>query len=256
MPQLEILLITYYFAVPDRDVERQLMHTPIMTHAMLPNLRRFGLRGVRAYSEAVLSRITASRLENFQIGYLEPLTFSVPQLVLFMARTENLRFDHAEFRFSSEQVYVSVNPPETSMSLAAFSIIVRCWHLDWQVSSVALISDALSQIFSVVEHLTLLHRIHTRSSEEHGEVDRTEWRKLLRPFSNVKTLRIDDGLVGELSRCLRLDDGEHPLELLPELQELTYSKIGNPKDAVTSFIDARQKAGRPVTLIKSNHSSE
>jgi hypothetical protein len=65
--------------------------------------------------------------------------------------------------------------------------------------------------------------VHSRSSEEHNEVDRTEWRKLLRSFSNVKTLRVDDGLVKELSRSLRLDDGELPLELLPELQELTYS---------------------------------
>ena len=91
---------------------------------------------------------------------------------------------------------------------------------------------------------------HSRSSGEHNEVERTEWRKLLRSFTNVKTLHIEDGLVGELSRYLRLDDGENPTGLLPELQELTYSGIGNP-NAFTSFIDARQNAGCPVTLIKS-----
>ena len=31
----------------------------------------------------------------------------------------------------------------------------------------------------------------------------------------------------ELSRCLQLDDGEVSLEVLPELQELTYSYSGN-----------------------------
>jgi hypothetical protein len=45
-----------------------------------------------------------------------------------------------------------------------------------------------------------------------------------------------------------LEDGELPLELLPELQELTHSGSGNTGDAFTSFIDARQNAGRPVTL--------
>jgi hypothetical protein len=115
----------------------------------------------------------------------------------------------------------------------------------------AQISNALSPIFSAVEHLTLTHRLHNRSSEEHNKVERIEWRKLLRSFSNVKTLRISDGLVGELSRCLRLDDGEYPLELLPELQELTYSGSGNAENPFTSFIDARQNAGRPVNLIKS-----
>jgi len=64
----------------------------------------------------------------------------------------------------------------------------------------------------------------------------------------VKTLRIGNGLTEELSRCLRLEDGEHPLEVLPELQGLTYSGSGNA-GAFTSFTDSRQNAGRPVTLI-------
>jgi hypothetical protein len=252
MPQLEMLLIVFHFPVPNRDVERQLMRTPIMTHVTLPNLRTFAFQAASAYSEAALSRITASRLENFQICYPKQLTFSVPQLVQFMGRTENLRFDRAEFNFYSEQVYVGVKPPETNMPMDGFSIFVDCWHLDWQVASVAQIFNALSQLFSAVEHLTLAHDVHSRSSEEHNEVERTEWRKLLTSFSNVKTLHIDDGLVRELSRYLRLEDGEHPLELLPELQQLTYSGSGKA-NAFTSFIDARQNAGRPVTLIKFWH---
>jgi hypothetical protein len=64
-------------------------------------------------------------------------------------------------------------------------------------------------------------------------------------------LNIHHGLIGELSCCLRLDNGEHPLELLPELQELTYLGSGIVSDAFTSFIDAHQNAGRSVTLIKS-----
>ena len=251
MPQLEILGIYFHFPVPNRHVERQLTRTPIMTHATLPNLRIFAIKAVSAYSEAVFSRITASRLENLAIGYLKQLSFSVPQLLQFIGRTEHFRFDRAELSFYRERVYVQVNPPETDMPLPAFVIYVDCWHLDWQVSSVAQIFNVLSPIFSAVEHLTLTHQLHDRSSEEHNEVDRTGWRKLLRSFSNVKTLRIGDRLVGELSRCLRLEDGEDPLELLPELQELTYSGSGNANDAFTPFIDAYQNAGRPVTLVKS-----
>jgi hypothetical protein len=251
MPQLEMFLIFFFFSIPNRDVERQLMRTPIMTNVTLPNLRFFALRTVSAYSEAVLSRITASRLENFQICYPKQLTFSVPQLVQFIGRTENFRFDRAEFHFLINRVFVRVNPPQTNTPDDAFSMLVHCWHLDWQVSSVSQIFNALSQICSAVEHLTLVHEVHSQSSEEHNGVDRIEWRKLLRSFSNVKTLFIEDGLVMELSRCLRLDDGEHPLEVLPELQELTYSGSGNADDAFTPFIDARLNAGRPVTLIKS-----
>ena len=46
----------------------------------------------------------------------------------------------------------------------------------------------------------------------------------------MKTLRIAEALVEELSRSLELDDGEFPLELLPEMQALTYSESGNTGD--------------------------
>ena len=121
-------------------------------------------------------------------------------------------------------------------------------HLDRQVSSVAQISNSLIQMFSTVEHLTLEHEEHSQSSEEHNEVDRTEWRRLLRPFGNVQTLQIDsigDGFVEQLSRCLELDDGEPPLELLPELQELTYSGSVNSGDAFTSFVEAHRTQVAP-----------
>jgi hypothetical protein len=101
-----------------------------------------------------------------------------------------------------------------------------------------------------VESLSFEHEEHSLSSEEHNEVDRIEWRRLLRSFSNVKNLWIDNGLVEDLSRSLRLDDGELPLELLPELRELTLPQGGNTGNAFSSFIDARQNAGRPVNLVR------
>ena len=249
MPQLESLEVAFQFPVPNHDVERQLTHTPITTHITLPNLRLFWFQGVNAYLEAVVCRITTPRLENLRIRLFKQLTFSIPRLREFMNTTENLRVDKAEIMFKDKETYVLMSFREADTY--AFGVTVGCWQLDWQVSSVAQISNALSQVFSAVEHLTVKHEVHSQSNEEHNGVDRIEWHKLLRPFSNVKTLRIEDGLVEQLSRCLVLEDGELPLELLPELQELTYSENRDTSDAFTSFIDARQNAGHPVTLVRS-----
>ena len=246
MPQLEALLVAFLFPVPNLDVERRTMRTPIVTDVTFPNLRSFVFRGVSAYLEAVVRRITTPRLEQLGIQFYKQLTFSVPRLMQFMNTTDNIRLSSAKFEFSREKVFVRVYPREEAEKYA-FLMVVRCWHLDWQVSSVAQIFDSLSQIFSTVENLTLEHAIHSRSSEDHNEVDRTDWRKLLRSFGNVKTLHLDDGLVEGLSRCLRLGDGEHPLELLPELQELIYLGNRDTGDAFKSFIDARRNTGRPVT---------
>ena len=254
MPQLETFAIGFLFPVPNHDIERQLSHTPIVTPILLPNLHRFVFRGVSSYLEVLVHRITAPRLEKLHIGFFNQLTFSIPRFLQFINTTENLRFEGAKFKFFKGEVYVGIYPHgEAEMPVHAFSINVNCWHLDWQVSCTAQISNSLGQIFSEVEHLTLEHEEHGLSSEEHNEVGRTEWRKLLGSFRGVKTLRIDDGLVEELSRCLQLDDGELSLELLPELQELAYSGSGNAGDAFTSFIDARQNAGRSVTLVRSSN---
>ena len=248
MSQLETLEIAFGFPVPNRDVERQLLHSPITTHITLPNLHLFWFRGVSAYLEAVLCRITTPRLENLSIRLFKQPTFSIPCLVQFMNSTENLVFDGAVIIFQDRSIHVMMYLREASKY--TFRITVECWHLDWQVSSAAQISNALSRVFSAVEHLTLQHQVHGRSSEEHNDVDRIEWRKLLEPFSNVKTLLVKDGLVERISRCLRLEEGELPLALLPELQELTYSGSRTAGDAFTSFIDARQNTNRPVTLVR------
>jgi hypothetical protein len=223
------------------------MHTPIITTATLLNLHYFRFEGVSTYSEALLHRITTPRLEKLEIGFFNQLTFFAPGLQQLMDSTENLRFDSARFRFSGERVSVALYLREIEMT--ALAMAVDCWHLDRQVSSMVEISNSLGHVFSAVKHLTLGNQEHSQSSEPHNEVDRTEWRKLLRPFSRVKTLWIADGLVEGHSRFLRLENGELPFELLPELQELIYSWDGNNRDAFISFISARRNAGRAVTLF-------
>ena len=250
IPQLESLVIAFSFPVPKRDVERQLTHTPITAHITLPNLRMFWFQGVSTYLEVVVCRIRTPRLENLRVQLFEQLTFSVPRLPQFMNTTENLRFDRVVIMFKDKRTHVRMFSREADTF--AFGVRVDCWHLDWQVSSVVQICNALSQALSTVEHLTLEHEAHNQSSEEHNDVDQVEWRNLLRSFTKVKTLRVEDRLVEELSRCLRLENGELLLKLLPELQELTYSGSGDAGDVFTSFIDSRQNAGRSVILVCHN----
>jgi hypothetical protein len=64
----------------------------------------------------------------------------------------------------------------------------------------------------------------------------------------VKTLRIHDGVIGELSRSL-LSDGEPLLELLPELNELVCPAGSIDDKTFAAFIHEREVAGQPVNLI-------
>ena len=256
MPQLEKLSISilYPFILypnPNDDAESQLMHTSNMAHVTLPNLRWFHFHGDIAFEEALVCRMTTPRLERLRFWFVEEPTVSVPirslpNLLHFMNTVRHLKFDTAHFIFFRTQVVVGVNSREDSAGFVFSMAVLYCLPLDLQVSFVTQIFDSIGQIFSTVEDLAFEYE---EFYEEPNEFDRAEWRRLLRPFSNLKSLDIDEELVEGVSHCLQPDDGENPLELLPKLQELTYSGSSDTGDAFTSFIDARRNAGRPVTLV-------
>lgn len=253
MPQLETLGIDFHSPIPSRDIERQLRRMPVV-HVTLPNLRWFGFRGVSAYLEALLPRITAPLLEKLQILFFNQLTFPVPHLLEFIRSSENLTFSSARLTFHEGGISTWVYPYEGAKMYALY-VDVACQQLDWQVASVAQILNTLRSVFSSVEHLTLEHDMYAISPERHNEAVHALWRKLLESFSDVKTLFVDAGLVGDLSHSLQLNDGESlPEELLPELKQVSYSAIDDADDMFTPFINARQKAGRPVTMIRHNTS--
>jgi hypothetical protein len=253
MPQLETLGIDFHCPVPSRDIERQLRRMPIV-HVTLPNLRWFGFRGVSAYLEAILPHITAPLLEKLQILFFNQLSFSVLHVLEFMGPAENLRFGSARLTFDEESVSVRVYPHEGAKMYALY-VNVGCKHFDWQVASAAQVLNTLKSVFSSVEHLILEYERYAMSSEWHNEADHAQWRNLLGSFSNVKMLLVDAGLIGDLSRSLQLVDGEpSPVELLPELKEISYSAVDDVDEVFAPFIDVRQKAGHPVTLLRHNSS--
>ena len=248
LSQLKSLEMGFCAPVLKYNIERRLLHTPIITHATLPNLRWFSFWGVSAYLEALLPHMTAPLLKTFRLHFFNQLSFSLPRLPQFMTTTESLVFRSAKFLFNDEAVAVFVQPHEGT-DLINLSIDVSCRHLDWQVSSMAQISNALSPLSSTVVDIDLEYREHIVSPAWHSQADRMQWRQLLRSFSNVKTLRVHSGLVGELSRSLRLD-GEPPLELLPHLEELICPVGSRDEGTFAQFILERELSGKPVNLTE------
>lgn len=162
-PQLKILRIGFQSPVPNRDVESHLLDTPIMTHVTLPNLRWFSCIVPSAYLEALVHRVAAPSLEKLQTWFFNQLTYSIPNLVQFTITKENLRSRMAKIVFSGETAFVKMYPHEKDISRALYTEAF-CRNLDWQVSSMVQILNALTPVFSSVEHLTLIFEKHTLSN--------------------------------------------------------------------------------------------
>jgi hypothetical protein len=224
-------------------VERQLHQTSDMT--TLPNLRRFVFRGTARYLEDLVARISTPSLSTLHIGLFDQPSgsFTVPHLIQFMQTSENYRFRAVQVTFGTHSVSLHAVPWKWDISLME----IRYKYLDSHAFAVQWFGT-LSPVLSTVEQVTFSYEEHDQSSEWHSNVDRGQWRELLRPFTNAKTVCVQDDLVSKISRSLPSDDGEPPLELLPNLEEVGYSGASDALDAFATFLNERQGSGHPVRL--------
>jgi hypothetical protein len=247
LPRLQNLTLVFSSPIPNGEIEGHILHAPNITYTTLPHLRFFDFGGVSAYLEALLSRMNAPLLKMLGVFFLNQLSFSLPHLGQFVKTAENIRANRVQFLFYHKAVVVYMY---SSMSASEYTLYlcVGCNHLDWQVSPMAQIFKVLNPLCSAVD-LTLDYRSHTLSSEWHNQVDQTQWRKLLGSFRYVQTLRVHDGLVGEVSRCLALD-GEPASEILPELKTLVCPIGSCDNKRFGGFVHDREVAGLPIDLIE------
>jgi len=248
LPQLELLRITFH-SIPQGGVEMLLPRIPIITHVTLPNLRWFGFQGANAYLEALLPQMATPLLERLQTYFWFQPTYSVPHLLQFMGAAENLSLGSAKFVFYADRVTVDVFS-HRGATAHSFRLEVSCRDLDRQVAAAAQIFGGLRGIVSAVEYLFLEIRARSTWLGTSSEADRRNWRALLEPFGNVKTLCVSKDFLTQFSRSLQVGDGGSPMEILPEMKQLEYNAKRIAGDAFDSFIDARKNAGHPVTLVR------
>jgi hypothetical protein len=248
MPQLEKVWIAFHSPPPNRDVVRQLLDIPIMTHVTLPNLRYFTFEGVTAYLEGLLARISAPALCSIWVIFFHHFTFTIPRLLQSIQTSANLIFDAFEL-FFGRNFLLLIADPDRKLWERPLNLQIECRRFDWQVASAIQILGTLSPVISLVKKLEISHQEHHQSSETHNQIDRIQWRELLRPFSDLTVLRLGDGFVGlrGLPESLTSGGDEMTMEILPNLEELSYpdSDIGG---AFTPFINERNAAGHPVAV--------
>ena len=110
LPQLETLQIGFRCPIPNRDIERELLHKPVNICITLPNLHWFSFADVSAYSEALLSHMATPLLMTLKVHFFNQLSYPTPRLLQFLTTAENLRFDSARFCFHGRDVVVGISP--------------------------------------------------------------------------------------------------------------------------------------------------
>jgi hypothetical protein len=195
-----------------------------------------------------LSRISAPSLNTLQVNIFNRLSVTVPRLLQFMQTSEKLTFGAIQVTFGTSVVSLHAVPWKWDTPLM---LKIECGQL---YASAVQLFGSLSPVLSVVEKVAFGYKENDEISEWHDNVDRRQWRELIRQFTNAKTIHMQDDLVSKIFHSLSSDDGGKPLELLPNLEEVGYSGGSDARDAVTTFLDERV-AGHPVSLHLVDHST-
>jgi hypothetical protein len=216
--------------------------------AVLPALTEFDFYGTGEYLEDLVAQLDAPLLDNVQVELGSLPSIPLPQLSLFIARTENLRPTHAQVEFSSEEV---------SIKLDQFDRTHGGYSPHLSLSTPFLWSRPMGQVFMPifvlfpnVGHLSL----RTSVDDWIYEIDSTEWLTSLRIFTSLKVLHFHGVLAWQFTRTLKDISGEAVTDMLPSLQSLLLEDDdGDGRWLVEStrqFASLRQFYGRPVTIME------
>jgi hypothetical protein len=245
LPQLKELSIIFSTPIPCPSTERELLGeqgAPVT----LTSLKSLQFKGVSAYLEHLVAQIRAPFLDQLDITLFNQIAFALPHLSHIIHTGEGFKHPVAMVLFGYMGVsVVTARNMREFLYRSPCLLRVECKLLDWKVDYAAQICNTIIPSLPDVEQLALhSYAVATPSEWQNGAVDAATWHGFLRSFIGLKALRVDDGVVEELSRVLQVDGVGSDPGFLPNLRHIIASR--NP---FTSFIHTRRTVGHPVRCL-------
>ena len=193
---------------PDRANRRP---SPL-TRSVLPALTSVSFKGASEYIEDLVSLINVPLLHTFKMTLFNQLIFDNPLLHDFFARTECSGCSNKESWYFLEELSNSNSNPDCRYESLALNLIANCRR--WlRLGGSSLLP------FSTLKRLGIKEN---RFSPPHwqGDVENTQWLELLRSFTALKELYLDERFTPLVAPALQELTRERVTEVLPELQNL------------------------------------
>ena len=248
LPTLESLLLQFRY--PRSRAQRESRHPPPLTRVVFPNLTFLYFGGDSEYLEDIVSQIETPILDEGIFRFFNQLVFDTPLLGKFIRRTEKFTTIHtARVQFFSENILITLPGLGETVRCdhVALCLAISCEPLDWQLSALAQVLDSFLSSLKTVEGL----KIEVYDKNLQDEIEVIQWRELLRPFTSVKHVTLDES-ARLIVPALQELAGERATEVLPALQDLflttRWPPSGPVKEGIEQFIATRQLHGHPVTV--------
>jgi len=250
VPQIQSLKLHFTSSTshPDQSDSRQPSLATSSSYIILTSLAEFQFKGASEYLEDVVSRLDTPALQNFCVTFFEQPVLEIPQLSLFIGRTEQLRSPYkASIQFLVTDVAITQQFQESS-SQPEFRLQLSC--RDWG-RRVALLAHMFRHLFPFlicVERLDI-KALLLSTLRQQDQIDPTQWLELFRPFRGVKSLEVTDALARNIASALEHSTEGTSQDVFPALCDLRLNRSRESFSAsLTKFIVARQLSGRPISV--------
>jgi hypothetical protein len=231
------------------EADQAIRCPPAHTRIVLPALSRLWIQGDCDYLEVIASHIDAPPLESATIVFYNREPFDTPLLRNFISPIETFKLAHrADLLLSDLEVKITLfRQKEGTDDFGALELRVRSnpWH--WQLAAfVQVCTSAIPHLYT----LELL-RIRDYRQSSQNDMEYTQWRDLLLPFTSVKDLVLSEKSVPLVAPSLEYLAEEGVAEVFPELQSLCLEgprPSGSLQEAIGRFVATRQLSGRSVVV--------
>ena len=249
LTKLEQLELT--FKSPRSRPVRESRRPPPPTRTLLPALTDMRFKGIDEYLEGIVAQIDTPLLDTLSTTFFHQLTFDTRQLAQFIGRAPKLE-GRSVARVVFSALTVRVTFPSASQENSdeeEIQLGVPCKHPDLQLLSVTQLCTQFFSFIPMVEHLYIAESKYSPKPRWENNIPKSQWLRLLRPFTAVKNLYLSEKIVPLIAPALRDLVGERMTEVLPALQCLLLEELhtsGPVLGAITPFLAARQLSAHPM----------
>ena len=236
------------FQSPKSPLDRTILFPRPRRHVIFPALTKLSFRGVSEYLEDFAARIRTPSLHHVDIVYFNQLIFHIPQLVLFIKRTEHLGpFNQADVSSRDDGIMISLLSSDRGVHI---SLLILCHEMDWQLSSLEQLCSQLHPLVSRVERLDMSMRRVPRPNWQ-DDMDAIQWLEFFQTFTIVNTLRLDKSVLPSVLSALELN-ADRAAEVLPALRDIWFDtseqQPSSVREAIKLFLSARQHSDCTVAV--------
>jgi hypothetical protein len=255
LTKLQKLLLGFQCPRSRADRENRLL--PRLTRIVFPALTSFDFKGDSEYLEDIVGQFDTPLLDQLDLMFFNQLIFETPLLYNFIGRIEMFKTSHrADIEIRSNDIRLRLFRRDGDNYHYTLRSAISCSPLDWQVSSLAQVTNSALSHLLTFEHLEIdsirQHR-HDDTENVHwqDDMENAQWLEALHPFTSVKDLVLGRDLIEVVAPALEDLVGERVTEVLPALKNLfveSRQRSEPVKKAMGRFISARRLSGCPVTV--------